>query len=285
MDPRITQRCDLNSPGQQSTEEVGPYISNLALSTALPNLEREVAIRQGLIHGDYNRETNRVELHVKKGKGVTLLRDMLIVAENLDEPMKKRQQNGGPRGKFILHPTGAAIVKIVVQVLGEALGEEQWIAQARESREKRKREESKQEKSEEKEEKSEEFLHKDFHDEHFQYLTGLQGKTDIEIRVPIPPENAAEFNPETLKNNPEEIARLNEYTERKTAEFTQNILEKTPEGMARFKAYIKTVEKEKTGVSLDVTIYHDQLAEITKFLRKNIPPQPTFWQRLFGHKE
>jgi hypothetical protein len=88
--------------------------------------------------------------------------------------MELRWQDGGPVGKFILHPTGAAIVKTVVQMLGEALGNIKSIAEARKSYEARKRTEWALSFFRDEPVKSEEKLDPTVHEEHFQYLSGLR---------------------------------------------------------------------------------------------------------------
>jgi hypothetical protein len=205
-------------------------------------------IRQGLIKGTYHWKTNDVDLHVDKKQAGDAFptSDMLIVAEKLYQTMELRWQDGGPVGKFILHPTGAAIVKTVVQLLGEALGIIKSIAEARKSYQARKRKEWALSFIRDEPVKSEDKLDPTVHEEHFQYLSGLRGAaTDIDIKAVIP-------------------------GTRTEAEFFQNIIAATPEGKARLGAYIKTVKEQNVGVSLDVTIYHHQLPKVISVLRGNI---------------
>jgi hypothetical protein len=202
-------------------------------------------IRQGLIKGAYKWKTNDADLHVapKGSDGTFPESDMLIVAEKLYQTMELRWQDGGPVGKLILRPTGAAIVKIVVQMLGEALGDIGSVAKARESIKNRKfiEELLSYVPLREKPVKAAATLDPTVHEEHFEYLSGLQGATGLEIiALGVPAETAPEYN--------------------------QNILAGTREGRARLSAYFKTVEGQEKGASLYVTIYHHQLPRIISVL-------------------
>src|SRR5262245_55878291 len=113
---------------------------------------------------------------------------MLIAAKDLYQRMQTRWQEGGPK-KIELHPTGPAIVTKVVQLLDEALGKNNWIAEARKFTEQRRKKELEDLQSLRskvfaalgvpKEQKSTKLLDPSVHKEHFQYLSALVGRTGI----------------------------------------------------------------------------------------------------------
>jgi ribose-phosphate pyrophosphokinase len=97
---------------------------------------RKIALREGLIHGTYDEETNSIDLHVdakgsSSGSGTGLpARAMLTIAEQCLELMTARERTGGPKGRFMLHPTGAVIVKIMVELLENVRGKDVFVLQS-----------------------------------------------------------------------------------------------------------------------------------------------------------
>ena len=77
-------------------------------------------------------EDNSADLHVNsKGDGPGMdVQDMLDVTVELQTVMKARHATSGIAGTFILHPTGAAIVKKVTEMLAGALGGYYSLARA-----------------------------------------------------------------------------------------------------------------------------------------------------------
>lgn len=229
------------------------YIRDLLVEQVKRNISRDrrelegnrvgadIEIQQGLIHGTYKWLDNSVDLHVSsKGEGPGFsTADMTLAAQKAFQKMTQRREDGGPVGKFILHPTGAAVVKIMVQLLGEALGDPALIELAHNSIKWRKLREKmrvfKQKPM------SADMLDTSVHAEHFAYLRSLAGAAGLTI-API------------LKGTKSE------------AEFNQNMLEQTALGAARLKAYADAVEKQEYGVSLNIQISADRLLDMLRLL-------------------
>jgi hypothetical protein len=203
---------------------------------------KNLDVRQGLIHGTYKWEDNSADLHVdKKGDGQGFpASDMLVVAKQMLQKMTQRKRDGGPTGVFILHPTGAAIVKIMVQLLGEAMGDPEVTELAHKAIKSRKFWE-KLDVFGKKREMSQDLLDPTVHLEHFEYLRSLAGVEGLEI-MPI------------LRGTKTE------------KEFNQNILAATKEGVARLKAYKQAVEDQEYGVSLNVNISAEKLPDVIRVL-------------------
>jgi len=247
-----TKGPEKDSPIESSTTKM----SDRSVSSSPPSTVPEpaqVPISQELIHGTYMRATNSVDLHVNsKGEGEGLsIQDMLRVTQTLYRLMKGRSgEEGAPRGTFILHPTGAAIVKIVVQTLGEALGTATGIQQALSLIAKRKVWEKIQfwkTKS-----MSAEKLDPSVIGEHIAYVQAIAGLPGVGI-VPI---LAASI---TKATTPEE--------------FLQNMLENSVAGITRMRLYEETLRAQEVAVSLDVSLTEDQLPQIISLLSTYAAPK------------
>jgi hypothetical protein len=176
---------------------------------------RRVAIRHGLVHGTYEEESNSADLHVdakSDGPGLRVV-DMVGAAEEVYDLMMVRQRNNGPLGKFILHPTGAAIVKIVVELLGEALGGLLGKTKARAHKFYRKN----LNRSAASSSMSSEKLAPGVLNEHFSYLQSLAGSTSVGI---IP-----------------RIVASNELYKPTMDDYDQNMLEASQAGRSKFEKY------------------------------------------------
>ncbi len=205
-------------------------------------------IREGLIHGTYDRATNSVDLHVdNKGEseGLSIL-NMLSVTQHLYRLMGERSlEQGAPKGKFVLHPTGAAIVKIVIQTLGEALGNPQGVKAAHELIAKRKLWEKVQfwkTKS-----MSPDKLDPSVIAEHMAYIRSLVNIHGVEITPILSASITGATTPE---------------------EFLQNMLDNSVAGATRLQQYEETLKAQEVGVSLDISLTEDQLPAIIVLLTK-----------------
>ena len=208
-----------------------------------PEELEDIPIDQGLIHGTYKPSSNTADLHVRSGRGVQSLAitDMLRVAQELYRRMTERHQmQNAPVGTFILHPTGAAVVKILTQILGEALGNADMVQKAQTLYKWRKIKDKIPTFLRKKEKMDQDKIAKGVIPEHVAYIKALENVAGIEIR-PILPSGTPE-------------------------EFEQNMLEASKEGKDRMIKYIETLEQQEIGVSLNVTITHLQLPEIIRLL-------------------
>jgi hypothetical protein len=206
------------------------------------------AIKQGLIHGTYKPSDNTADLHVSdkgEGPGVSF-KDMYNVAVHLYQRMKEVEYTSGIKGKLMLRPTGAAIVKIVVDLLSAALGSTFSFAISRTQRYKRKtfgksgsggRGRNK--------------IESDVLPEHFSALDSLYGENVVSIVPLIQTGNEA-------------------YKAQTPQEFYQNMLEKSPAGQRQLERYKKQVSdpKEMYSPGLMLTLSVDQLPAVIKTLEK-----------------
>ncbi len=208
---------------------------------------RKIPLREGLIHGTYDEETNSIDLHVDaKGSGGGLsAREMLRMAEQCHELMTARERTGGPQGRFMLHPTGAAIVKIMVELLAGALGGriDKWKAALLQTKRKKFGGSGGA--------KNPDKLEPGVLPEHFAFLDSLRSDHPS---VSIVPRLRGKYNTEENVD--------------------QNMMEKTPQGNERYETY-KTVlqssdDEEPIGPGLDVTLTSDLLPAVIGVLRSRV---------------
>lgn len=199
-------------------------------------------IHQGLIHGTYQAGANTADLHVAAGGGNQHLTaaDMLTVAEDLEQAMRQRLAAGGPPGRISLHPTGAAIVKIVVEMLGEALGG--WMGKMAARWKKLMRAQPTGVRSPDR-------LDQNVLPEHFAYLESLRGSNRVSIK------------PRIMSQNPAHRPTL--------ADYDQDMMATTAAGDAKYAKYKAQAEdlNEAMGSSLDIDIGADQLPDVIALLR------------------
>jgi hypothetical protein len=204
-----------------------------------------VPFNRGLIHGHLVRAQNQADLHVDPGDGTTLSADMLAVAQDVYAKMTLTSTlPRRPDGTVYLRPQGAAVIKIVSQLLGEALGDPRQIALARDHIKWRKI----GEKAVEiftlglyKPKKSGEVLDKAVVPEHAEYMKSLVGLTGVDIRPLLKGTVSYE-------------------------EFSQNMLEASNAGQDRLVKYLKSVEEGAT-VSMDIYIGRAQLPDVISVMR------------------
>ena len=208
-------------------------------------LTKDVHYEQGLIHGDLIRGRNEADFHVNPGDGGSLIADMLVVAEDAYDKMTVVSWlPGRPDGRLYLRPQGAAIIKIVSQLLGEALGNPQMIEVAHEHIRKRKTKEALMSYVPFYTKKmSKEILDKAVVPEHLAYMYSLMGDTGVDIK-PLLVGNTLTME-----------------------EFVKNMLENSIAGRARLEKYINTVEGGNQAVSMDIYIERSKLPAIIAKLR------------------
>lgn len=210
-----------------------------------------IHILQGLIKGSYTVKDNTADLHVNaKGDGAGLApADMLAVAELLYDRMIATQKATGIRGRFMLHPTGAAIVKIMVNLLGEALGGRWSKMRARFAKATRKAITGP---------KSPDKLHLNILDEHFHYLQSLKG------------ENAVAISPNINSKTGNHSLTMDDYVLGADGQYaSRDMMSGTSEGNALFEKYKahESDPEEDTSAGLDITIYADQLSAVMALLK------------------
>jgi hypothetical protein len=200
---------------------------------------------QGLIHGDLRRAQNEADFHVNPGDGGNLTQDMLIVAQDSYEKMTEVSTlPGKPNGRIYLRPQGAAIIKIVAQLLGEALGNAELIEVAHKKIYWRKLEEKAISLIPfyTRKPMSKDTLDKSVIPEHVAYMQSLVGSVGIDIRPILPKTITME-------------------------EFTQNMLANSLAGKTRLERYIQTLQDGSIPVSMDIYIDRSRLPDVINKLR------------------
>lgn len=206
---------------------------------------RRIPLRQGLIHGEFHEQNNSIDLHVdaKGGGGGMQAIDMLAMAKHCRNLMSEREENGGPPGTFMLHPTGPAITKLFIELLATALGGKWDNLKAQLLQKKRKTF------GKATDARNPDKLDPSVQPEHFAFLDSMRGKD-----VSIVPRLTGAYNTET--------------------NYDQNMMEKTPEGDARYAQYKQVLqasdEESPLGPGLDVTLTSAQLPAVIKVLESQV---------------
>ncbi len=212
---------------------------------------------QGLIHGTYSPLGNTADLHVNPGQGAFTAADMLTVAEDLYTAMDARyRQVPGPGlppfpvpppvGTFVLHPTGAAIVKIVIELLAASLGGTWSTMKAALLQKKRKLGGGGGP-------MPPDTIDPSVVPEHVAFLDSLRGTNGVSIRPRLPNSGPYGLDPGTQQE--------------REAEADQDMLATSAEGNARYEKY-KGAITAGVPASLDVSLTHQQLPQIIAVLRK-----------------
>ncbi len=228
-------------------KQIKPNIARDRTEVQNNRVGANVPISQGLIHGTYKWADNSVDLHVApKGEGGEFsIADIAVVLRKMQQKMAQRTKNGGGVGKFILHPTGAAIVKTLVQLMGEALGDEELVNKARGEIKSRKMLESVKKVFSTPPKKDDDKLDKSVHPEHFAYLDSLVGTQGLAI-API------------LRGT------------RTVEERDQNMLAPSEAGGNRLNAYKKSVAENTGLVSLNIEFSAERIPKVLDFLDKRL---------------
>jgi hypothetical protein len=209
-------------------------------------IPRNVSYKKGLIHGDLIRDKNAADFHVDKGDGAGLTADMLVVTEDVYEKMTLTSRlPERPDGQVYLRPQGAAIIKIVSQMLGEALGDPKQVELAHTAIKWRKFKEAALDKVPfyTRPKMSAEVLDKSIVPEHAEYMKALVGVSGVDIKPLIPGTKTIE-------------------------EFTQNMLEASAQGRQRLQQYLETVEEASGPVSMDIFVGRQKLPVVIALLRR-----------------
>jgi hypothetical protein len=217
---------------------------------AVRDVKATVPYDRNLIHGTLVRSSNKADFHVSPGDASTLTADMLFVADDVYKLMTLTSRlPGRGNGVVYLRPQGAAIIKIVSQLLGEALGNPAQVKLARDAYKWRKIEEAAINLIPKflytKKKMSNDVLDKSVASEHTEYIKALVGAAGVDIKPLLPGTKTIE-------------------------EFTQNMLEASNEGRERLRTYLETVQAANTPVSMDIYVERDTLPKIIDFMRN--PP-------------
>lgn len=186
----------------------------------------------GLLHGTYRPATNEADMHVN---AATLANphltaaDMLAAMRDVYQVMNANQPITGNVGVLDWRPTGAAVVKMVVQLLGEALGGRWNKYKARAKKIIRENLVTPPAV------RDPDILSADILPEHKSYLKSLQGENRASIKPIIPGSTAAQFD--------------------------QDMLENSPAGQQRLAAYHQHIDAG-LPTSLRVEVHHDQIPRI-----------------------
>jgi hypothetical protein len=192
--------------------------------------------KYGLIKGTYVPKTNTADMHVEhktEGNDFKLV-DVYYAFAFVYKKMQEQKSINGQEGELIWNPQGAAVIKMVVELLGETLGDPELTGLAKVYKEVRKNSPP--------EKQDENVISKGIVPEHLQYLQSIRGAKGVEMRAVIPGNN-------TEKN------------------FDSDMLQDTSEGRSRFQDYGAAL-KEQTPISLRIKIKQAQLGMLIETLKK-----------------
>jgi hypothetical protein len=179
---------------------------------------------------------------------------MLEAAQDCQKRLLAHGKTTGLKGSFLLHPTGPAIVKKTVHLLGESLGtgpalkEAKRLQEARKAAPKKSKAPPEKGKDEGKEKPSSkepetQRLHPSVLPEHFASLESMRGKTPAASIIP-------------------KVGSGSKYK----SEDTENMLATTQKGNEQYQRYQAALkdedEKEKEGVGLDISVNTDALPKV-----------------------
>ncbi|QHI36236.1 hypothetical protein IMCC3317_15950 [Kordia antarctica] len=207
----VTQRMPLNHSNKDITNSASLISNHDTVVQAV--LDPTVATGDqdftfGLLHGTYRPATNLADMHVN---AATLANPhltaahMLAAMNDVQQAMIANHGVTGNVGTLDWRPTGAAVVKLVIELLGEALGGFWNKRLARLKKFKRKKLETPPVV------RNEDALSADVLSEHKSSLKSLQGENKVSIKPIIARSTLAEFNQDMLENSPAGKARLTAY--------------------------------------------------------------------------
>jgi hypothetical protein len=252
---------------QRVVNEGAPVIQAVLQGTNYNLVAQE--FRQGLIHGTYRPPTNLADMHVDQANAQNphaTAAHMLAVMQDVYQAMVANHAQTDTVGTLDWRPTGSAVVKMVGELLGGALGGSWGKLKAQVYQKKRKMGRARVGA------RDEMVLSKDIVPEHMAYLGALQGG-GTNMKTVLPGAHRAkmqafmETNPHATEHEIEEFQATLE------AEQDQNMLEDSEAGKARLAQYRESIETGgdtmETGgnpVSLNILLKHTQLPAIIAVL-------------------
>lgn len=202
------------------------------------------AFREGLVKGHYDPVTNNADMHVdpKNDAHPHLAKaDVIAAFEDLYQAMHANFQATGNMGTIDWNPQGAAVIKMVAELLGESLGGKLGRLSARIKKFAR------QKFGTPPVGRPGDALSADIVPEHLAYLGALKGKAGVSIKGVGVPLTAAT-------------------NDLKLAEFNQNMVDNSPAGNARLANYGRAA-LAGIPVSLSITLHYTQLPALIATLR------------------
>lgn len=205
---------------------------------------------RGLIHGTYHPRDNSADMHVSAADEGEHLKpgDAAVVLKALYDVMVQNHATTGTIGKIDWRPTGAAVQKLVVELLGEALGGTFSVMVARLKKAYRKNFGEKPTGARDKN-----VLSPDILPEYKAYLDAMQGENKVSIKPKIQGESADLVE----KGVPSHIV---------ASTINQDMMEDSDAGRTRLNTYKETLD---TGVAsgLVIEVTHLQIPAIIKVLQ------------------
>ncbi|SMO39546.1 DUF4157 domain-containing protein [Gracilimonas mengyeensis] len=195
--------------------------------------EREgIPFKYGLIKGTYRPADNTADMHVEHKSAdvafspVDVYKAFTFVYGKMESTRRRTDVNG----TLMWNPQGAAVIKMVAELIGEALGDPELVGLARELKRERKAGPPPATS------RDEDVISPDIVPEHLQYLGAARGAEGIDMQTVIPGKN-------TAKN------------------IESNMLENSERGRARFQNYAEAMT-ESLPVSLRIRISQAQLGKL-----------------------
>jgi hypothetical protein len=195
--------------------------------------------KYGLIKGTYVPASNTADMHVENKTEETAfsVKDVYFAFSFVYNNMVKQKKISGIEGRLTWNPQGAAVIKMVAELLGESLGNPELLKAARELKKLRKQGE------EEDVVRDANVISADIIPEHLQYLAAARGAEGVEMKAVIPGNNTEEnFDSDMLKDSTEGRSRVHDYRE---------------------------ALESKIPVSLRITINQTQLKMLLETMKKN----------------
>lgn len=193
--------------------------------------------KYGLIKGTYVPNKNEADMHVEpKSKEAGFSgKDVYGAFSFVYKNMVKQKKKSGIEGSLIWNPQGAAVIKMVAELIGESLGDPELVEIARLQKENRK--------SQQQEDVTRDpnIMSQDIIPEHLQYLTAARGVTGVTMK-PVIPGNMTEDN------------------------YDSDLLEDNEKGRSRFTDYSTALENE-IPISLRITISQAQLGTLIETMK------------------
>jgi hypothetical protein len=169
-----------------------------------------IPFKYGLIKGTYVPATNIADMHVEhKGDGKAFsLVDVYKAFSFVFSKMETQKKKSGVEGKLIWNPQGAAVIKMVAELLGESLGDPELVEVARTQKALRKQFQQPDM------ERDENTMSTDIVPEHMQYLEATKGARGVTMQSVIPGKNTEEsYESDMLEDSMKGRSRKNEYRE------------------------------------------------------------------------
>lgn len=190
-----------------------------------------ISFKYGLIKGTYVPANNTADMHVENKTKETKFspKDVYLAFSFVYEKMSKQKTEG----QLTWNPQGAAVIKMVVELLGESLGNAELIQAARTLKDSRK--ERQQVK------RDENILSQDIIPEHLHYLYSIKGVDGVEMKAVIPKSTEKNFDSDMIKD--------------------------TEIGESRVKDYEGAL-KSQIPVSLRITVSQTQLGKLLKKMKE-----------------